>query len=57
MKWRQGAYDGELIVEINATEDPYDMSVMADSDASGLGTAGCYTTEVGVYEDALLPFP
>ena len=57
VKWRQGAYDGELIVEINATEDPYDMSVMADSDASGLGTAGCYTTEVGVYEDALLPFP
>ena len=55
MKWRQGAYDGELIVEINATEDPYDMSVIAD--ASGLGTAGCYITEVGVYEDALLSLP
>ena len=55
MKWRRGAYDGEMIVEFNATEDPYEMTITGTTLDSA--ATGCYTTEVGVYDDALLPFP
>lgn len=55
VKWRRGAHDGEIIVEINTIEDSYGMDAMGGT--SGPGTSGLYTTEVGVYDDTPYPFP
>ena len=55
MKWKRGAYDGEIIVEITAAEEPYDLDVIRSP--SGTRTGGLYISEVGAYDDAILSFP
>ena len=56
LQWKRGAYDGEIIVEIDTVEeDQYDTDDMAHNGRSI--TPGFYTTEVGVYDDIPLPIP
>ncbi|KAH9829508.1 uncharacterized protein C8Q71DRAFT_863265 [Rhodofomes roseus] len=54
--WKRGAYDGEIVVEINTIEeDSYDMDELEHSGRSS--TPGFYTTQVGMYDDISLPVP
>ncbi|KZT73380.1 hypothetical protein DAEQUDRAFT_467273 [Daedalea quercina L-15889] len=56
IQWRQGAHDGEIIVDINTVEDdPYDPDGVQNSGRSS--TPGFYITQVGVYDDITLPVP
>lgn len=56
IQWKRGAYDGEIIVEVDTVEeDEYDMDNMTHTGRSS--TPGFYTTEVGTYDDIPLPIP
>lgn len=56
IQWKRGAYDGEIIVEVETVEvDEYELDGMAHIGRSS--TPGFYMTEVGVFDDIALPIP
>ena len=55
IQWKRGAYDGEMLVEVDTVEkDECDWDTVNHGRSS---TLGFYTTEVGVYDDIPLPVP